>query len=60
MSKFKKGDTIGAITKGRGLSEALIQRVDEKYYYCKVVNGTAMIPIVAEENYQKVPKVWLK
>ena len=58
-TKFKKGQTIGAITRGLGLEEATITRVDDKYYYCRIVNGTAMIPIVAEINYKIVPKTYL-
>lgn len=58
-TKFKKGQIIGAIQRGMGLDEALITRIDDKYYYCRIINGTAKIPIVAEVNYQIVPKTYL-
>ena len=58
-TKFKVGQTIGAIERGMGLEEATITRIDDKYYYCRIVNGFAKLPIVAEVNYKEVSKTYL-
>jgi hypothetical protein len=54
--KFKQGDVITAIYKGRGLEEATVMGVIEKegkqYYSLKIVRGTALLPVVAEDNYK--------
>ena len=52
MAKFEIGQTIEAIEKGCGLERATIYMIDEKYYYCRIMCGTAKIPIIAEDNYR--------
>ena len=52
--KFKVGQTIGAIDSFCGFEKATIYRIDDKYYYCKIMNGTVTIPIASvESNYIK-------
>ena len=61
--KFKKGDVIEAIDRGRGFEQATVlgtfieDRKKSKFkgkemYLLKIMNGTATIPIEAEENYK--------
>jgi hypothetical protein len=54
--RFKQGDVITAIYKGRGLEEATVMDVVEKdgkqYYSLKIVRGTALLPVAAEVNYK--------
>lgn len=54
--KFKKGDRITAIICGSGFEKAtVIGVVEEKgrqYYSLKIMNGTATIPLTAENNYK--------
>lgn len=63
MSKFKRGDTIESIERGKGFERATVLSVytaekgirkDQKMYYLKIVNGTATVPVSAEVNYQLV------
>ena len=65
MSKFKAFDKITAIERGRGFEEATVLNIftakkgrfkGREMYYVKIMNGTATIPISAEENYELVNK----
>ena len=53
--KFKQGDELVPIIRGRGFENAkvlgIIEENGKQYYSLKIVNGTATIPISAEENY---------
>lgn len=61
MCKFKKGDRITAIDKGRGFEEAIVlgtfisqekRTRGKQMYLLKIICGTATIPIEAEVNYE--------
>ena len=61
MCKFKKGDRITAINKGRGFDEATVLKTftstekptnGKEMYLLKIMCGTATIPVSAEINYQ--------
>lgn len=61
MCKFKKGDRITAIDKGRGFEEAIVLNTfisqekrtrGRQMYLLKIICGTATIPIEAEVNYE--------
>ena len=65
MPKFKQGDTIEAIERGRGFEKAVVLNTfisqEKKYkgkemYYLKIMCGTATIPIEADDNYRLVKK----
>ena len=53
--KFKQGDELVPIIRGRGFENAkvlgIVEENGKQYYSLKIVNGTATIPISAEENY---------
>ena len=53
--KFKEGDELIPIISGRGFENSIVLKIVEEngkqYYLLKIVNGTATIPISAEENY---------
>ena len=52
--KFKVGQTIAAIDSFHGFEKATIYKIDDKYYHCKIMCGTATIPISSvESNYIK-------
>lgn len=51
MAKFKVGDIIMAEVPKMGVDEAEIVKVDTNNYYCKIVRGTLVLPIIAERNY---------
>lgn len=53
MAKFKVGDIIRNTLNEGALSYAEIYAIDDKYYHCKILRGTAMIPISAESTYEK-------
>lgn len=53
MSKFKIGQTITRKPYMQGFEKATIFKIDDKYYHCKIMCGTATIPIKSvEENYE--------
>ena len=55
--KFKPGQTIEAIDSFHGFEKATVLKTDDKYYYCKIMNGTCTIPITSvESNYRLVKK----
>lgn len=63
MSKFKPGDVIESIERGKGFDKAIVLNVytaekgirkGQKMYYLKIMNGTATVPVGAEVNYQLV------
>ena len=56
MAKFKVGDIIRNTLNEGTLNYAEIYAIDEQYYYCKILRGTAMIPISAESTYEKRKK----
>lgn len=56
MAKFEVGDVIRNTLNEGALNYAEIYAVDDKYYYCKILRGTAMIPISAESTYEKRKK----
>ncbi len=66
MSKFKPGDHIEAIDKGRGFEEAIVLGTftemskgkfkGQEMYNLKIPCGTATIPVSAEYNYQILKK----
>lgn len=61
MCKFKIGDHIEAIERGRGFERARVLGTytskskkfkDKKMYLLKIMNGTATMPVSAEVNYR--------
>ena len=61
MAKFKIGEIIEPVERGRGFENAEVQNIytatrgrfkGEKMYLLKVINGTATVPIRAEDNYK--------
>ena len=61
--RFKKGDTIEAIERGRGFEKAVVMNIyteqkgknkGKEMYLLKIMCGTATMPVCAEENYRKV------
>ena len=61
MAKFKIGEIIEPVERGRGFDSAIVQDIytatrgrfkGEKMYLLKVINGTATVPIRAEDNYK--------
>lgn len=48
---FKIGDTIVG-EEFKGVEEATITRIDDKYYYLKILCGTGIIPIKSQVNYK--------
>lgn len=56
MAKFKVGDIISNTINSGALSYAEIYAMDDKYYYCRILRGTAQIPIAAESTYEKRKK----
>ena len=59
--RFKKGDTIETIERGRGFEKAVVldtfiseekRTKGKEMYLLKIMCGTATIPIGAEVNYQ--------
>ena len=55
-NKFKVGQTICAIDSFHGFEKATVMRIDDKYYHCKIMNGTATIPIASVESNYKIYK----
>ena len=59
--KFKQGDELVPIIRGRGFENAkvlgIVEENGKQYYSLKIVNGTATIPISAEENYSLKEKI---
>ena len=53
MDKFKIGDRITPIEAYRGFDNAVITGKDDKFYYLKIMNGKATIPLSAIECYKK-------
>ena len=52
---YKPGDVITPIDKSQSLylDKLTIVRVDSKNYYCKIINGIAIIPKASiERNYE--------
>ena len=65
MPKFKQGDTIEAIERGRGFERAVVMNIyteqkgknkGKEMYLLKILCGTATIPVSAEVNYGLVKK----
>ena len=56
MSKFKVGDTIGAIIPSQGFERATITKITNNRYYCKIPCGIAVIKTSVEDNYQLLNK----
>ena len=63
MSKFKIGDVIETVERGRGFERARVlniytakrgRRVGREMYFLKIICGTATIPVSAEVNYRLV------
>lgn len=61
MAKFKKGDTIEAISSGRGFEKATVLSIfkgtkgrfkGKELYHLQIINGVATIPTSAEVNYR--------
>ncbi len=50
--KFKVGDHLVPIVPHRGLEHAIVNRIDDKHYYLKILCGTAVLPIGAQVNYK--------
>jgi len=51
-TKFKQGDNIKVKEVFKGVSEATVLALLKEGYYCKIMNGTAIIPYCAECNYE--------
>lgn len=49
---FKVGDKIVPKELHRGVENATITRVDDKNYYCKILCGTAILPISSQDCYK--------
>ena len=56
MAKFKKDDTVIPKDFYKGLREFTIQDFDDKYYYGKIICGSAKLPIKALEDNYKLQK----
>lgn len=58
LMKFKKGDTITPREFCKGFSNALVDGVvsknGKKFYSLRIMRGTALIPVSAEDFYTKV------
>ena len=54
--KFKKGDKISCILPNSGLENAIVLKIEEGKYVCKISNGVAYIPCnrKIEANYELV------
>ena len=60
MDKFKIGDRITPKETYRGFDNAVITGKDDKFYYLKIMNGKATIPLSAIECYKKVQERIIK
>lgn len=49
---FKIGDVIVPKEYHKGIEKATVSKVDDKNYYLKILNGTAIIPITSQTNYK--------
>ena len=52
-NKFNIGDILVPKMDIPGFNELTIHHIDDKFYYCKIINGSVSIPIkTIENNYQ--------
>lgn len=49
---FKPGDHIVPKDYYRGIDRATVSSVDNNNYYLKIMNGSAIIPISAQQYYK--------
>ena len=53
--KYKIGDKLRPQVGFSGFDEATVYEIDDKFYYCKIICGTASIPIkTLEETYELI------
>ena len=61
MAKFKVGEIIEPVERGRGFENAEVQSIyiairgrfkGEEMYLLKVINGTVTVPVRVEDNYK--------
>lgn len=61
MAKFKIGDILEPIERGRGFDSAIVQDIytatrgrfkGEEMYLLRIINGTVTVPVRAEDNYK--------
>ena len=53
--KYKIGDKLRPQMGFSGFDEATVYEIDDKFYYCKIICGTASIPIkTLEETYELI------
>jgi hypothetical protein len=51
--KFKVGDIICAKIPRTGFEKGTVERVQDGKYYCKIMNGTAILPIETTDKIYK-------
>lgn len=49
---FKPGDHIVLKDFCRGIDHAIVTSVDDSYYYLKIMNGSAILPISVQQYYK--------
>ena len=53
--KYEIGDTVSSKPYYKGIMNATIFKIDDKYYHCKILCGTATLPIKSVDgNYDKI------
>ena len=50
MAKYKIGDSLTHQMDFPGFEKITICRIDDKNYYCKIINGKVDIPISTVDN----------
>lgn len=51
---FKVGDTISSINFRQGLEKVTVIRITKDKYYCRILNGVAILPINVQSQYKKI------
>lgn len=53
---FKVGDHVEPIREGLGFYNAVVDRIDNKYYYLRIPTGKVILPISSQEVYKLTDK----
>ena len=56
MAKYKVGDSLTHQVDFPGFEKITIYRIDDKSYYCKIINGKVDIPISTVDNTYELIK----
>ena len=55
MAKYKVGDSLTHMLDFPGFDRITIYRIDDKNYYCKIINGKVDIPIsTVDSSYELI------